>query len=481
MFPVMPAHPTSVLRIAATLGVIGLPRLLPAQQPAAGRDTIGTTVSGEVYDSVTAQPVGGAVVQMVSQTNPAVSFTVVSDSVGRYRIARVPAGTYVLGFIDETLSELGFSSVERPLEVGAAPVDDVALATPGAATIRARICGPSSPNDSTGVMVGFVRDAATGMPLGLSTVVVVWREVVIDKAGIHSGRRQIPAKTAPTGWFAICGLPTDAPLETRAELGARATGFIEVNVPLHGVLVRDFDLGADTATTAGSQVAATPLGEPIRRGTAHLMGTVRDSLGRLLEGAHVTLWGSNTTITNADGRFDLSALPSGTSTFESQYIGYEPVRRVVDLAPGRTDTLHIVMDKRVQVLAGVRVYADTSTPMKLRGFEERRKHGPGYYYTAADIAKANPLVLTDFFFRVPGIRVQPVSGLDYQLLSTQGAGFGGPCAPSIWIDGVSSDMTLGVNEMVQPDEVAGIEVYDAATAPPAYQRGACGVVLIWTK
>lgn len=469
-------------RLAAMLIAVGLAAApVAGQQPIPARDTAGTDVSGTVYDSVQAAPIGGAVVQMVSQSNPARSFTTMSDSVGHYHIAHVAPGTYVLGFVDETLSEVGLGTIERVVEVGATPVDHVALAIPGSLALHDRICGPSRASDSSGVMVGFVRDASTGTPLGPSTVVVVWRELTIDKAGIHSDRRQVPGKTAPTGWFAICGLPSGAPLETRAELGARASGFIEVNVPLHGVLVRDFAVGNDTATAAGRQTAASPLGEPIRHGTARVLGTVRDSTGRLLEGAQVTLWGSGTAASNADGHFDLRSLPSGTGTLESRYVGFEPARRVVDLAPGRIDTVSVVMDKPVQVLAPVRVYADAATSMKLRGFDDRRQHGPGSYYTAAEIAKASPLVLTDFFYRVPGIRVQPTSGLDYTLLSTHGAGMGGSCAPAIWVDGVLEDQSIGVNQMLEPNEVAGIEVYDAATVPPEYQRGPCGAVLIWTK
>lgn len=398
-----------------------------------------------------------------------------------YSIAHVPPGTYVVGFLDETLSEVGLSMIEERLDVGTMPVDHLRLAIPGGRAMHDKICGPSKASDSSGVMVGFVRDASSGVPLGLSTVVVIWRELTIDNTGIHNDRRQVPGKTSPTGWFAMCGLPSGTPLETRAEHGSRATGFIQVDVPLHGMLVRDFDMGTDTATAADGQTPASSLGDGIRHGTARIVGTVRDTTGRFLQGAHVTLWGSGTTVTDASGRFDLDSLRSGTGTIEARYLGFEPKQKLVDLAPGRTDTVHVVMSKPVRVLSGVRVYADPATTMKLKEFEDRRKHGIGRYYTDLDIAKARPLLLTDFFYLVPGIRVQSQSGLDYQLLSTHGASIHGACAPDLWIDGVHMDTTFSVNEMVRPDDVAGIEVYDAASAPPEYLRGACGAILIWTK
>ncbi len=471
------------LRVVAISAAIALvaPRLASAQRPTASDTVAGTVVSGDVYDSVRTVAVGGAVVQLVSVPNPALSFSARSDSLGRYSIAHVPPGKYLIGFVDPTLSELGLSMIEEQLDIGATPIDHVRLAIPGQHAMHDKICGPSKASDSSGVMVGLVRDASTGMPVGLSTVVVIWRELTIDKAGLHNDRRQAPAKTTPTGWFALCGLPFGTPLETRAEFGARTTGFIEVEVPLHGVLERNFDMGTDTAAAADVHTAASPLGDAMRHGTARLAGTVRDSAGRFLQGAHVTLWGSGTTVTDARGRFDLDSLPSGTGTIEARYLGFEPKQAVVDLAPGRTDTVHVVMSKTVKVLAAVRVYADRATTAKLREFEARRKHGIGRYYTDLDIAKARPMLLTDFFYLVPGIRVQSQSGLDYQLLSTQSASIRGPCAPDVWIDGVRMDTGFSVNEMVRPDQVAGIEVYDAASTPPEYLVGACGAILIWTK
>ncbi len=469
------------LRIAAMTAAIALaaPAAVFTQQATAPDTSAGTEISGVVYDSIDVAPIGDAMVQMVSQTNSALSFTTTSDSLGRYRIAHVPPGKYVLGFLDENLAEFGLNAVERLVEVGAAPVDHLTLAIPGSAAMHDRICGPATPGDSSSVMVGFVRDAASGTPLGLSTVVAVWNHVAVDARGLHNDRQEVPAKTAPSGWFAVCGLPSDRPLEARAELGGRATGFVEVRLPKHGVLVRDFDMGADSALAADAGIAASPLGEPLRHGTARLVGTVTDSTGRLLEGAHLTVWGSSTGATNADGLFALDSLPSGTSTLEAQYLGFEPVRRVVDLAPGHTDTVRVTMSKAVQVLAAVKVTSKMGL-MRYQEFDERRKTGTGHYYTEADVAKTHPLYLSDFFYQVPGIRVQPVSGADYELLSTQGGDLNSLCNPAIWIN----DMRLtqgGLNQMVQPDEIAGIEVYDGATAPQRYKDGECGVIIIWTK
>jgi hypothetical protein len=442
-------------------------------------DTAGTAVTGDVYDSVDVAPIGDAMVQLVSQANEAVTFTTTSDSAGHFRIAHVPPGKYLLGFLDESLSELGLTSVERVVEVGAAPVDHMMLAIPGAGVMHDRICGSGKAGDSSAVMVGFVRDAATGTPLGASTVVAVRRQVTIDDGGVHNDRREVPAKTAPSGWFAVCGLPSDRPLEVRAELGGRATGFIEVNLSRHGILIRDFDVGSDSAVASSAESSASPLGEPLRHGTARLAGVVTDSSGRLLEGAHVTVWGSSTGVTSATGNFTLDSLPSGTSTLEAQYLGFQPVRLVIDPAPGRTDTVRLVMSKAVRVLAAVQVTSKMAL-MRYHEFDERRKTGTGHYYTAADVTKNKPEYLSDFFYMVPGIRVMPIDGADFTLVSTHGGGITSMCSPAIWINNIQFRQG-GLNQMVLPEDVTGIEVYDASNAPPRYRIGGCGVILIWTK
>ena len=210
-----------------------------------------------------------------------------------------------------------------------------------------------------------------------------------------------------------------------------------------------------------------------------MVGVVTDTTGRLLEGAHVSLWGASASVTNVDGRFALDSLPAGTGTLEAQYLGFEPVRKVVDLAPGRLDSVRIIMSKAVRVLSAVQITSKRGL-MRYREFDDRRQTGTGHYYTGADVTKTNPLLLSDFFYRVPGIRVQPVSGVDYELLSTQGGGINNLCSPTVWINDVQLQQG-GLNQMVQPDEVVGIEVYDASTAPPRYKVGQCGVIIIWTK
>ena len=47
----------------------------------------------------------------------------------------------------------------------------------------------------------------------------------------------------------------------------------------------------------------------------------------------------------------------------------------------------------------------------------------------------------------------------------------------MYIPGAASDVSI----LAKPSEVAGIEVYKGADAPPEFQKGGCGALVIWTK
>lgn len=482
--------------VTAALLAVALPLLLSsafatarAQQtaapaasgsPAAPADTTPVTVDGAVYDSLRAAPLAGATVQLIDQTHPAHAFSVTTDTVGDFRIPNVPPGTYVIGFLDPELDELGLSSIERPLVVGGAPTVHVVLDVPGAVAIRTTFCGAQARTDSTGMMLGFVRDADDGLPIGNAGVAVVWWEIVLDQHGLHRNRREVPAKASSAGWFAICGLPTDGTMEARAELGKRITSFVDVAIPPRGLVIRDFSLGNDTAVVAAHDSLGSPLGDPVRHGTAQLAGTVYDPSGKPLHGAHVTVWGAGATGLSDDaGRFLFQRLPSGTQTLEANYLGFAPQRMVIDLASGRTDTVAVRMTKPVQVLSSVHVYGKKSNLGHLDDFLRRRQQGLGHYLTAQDIAQRQPYQVTDLFYTMPGMRVVPTSGFEYGIVSTQA---GDACYPSVYIDGAPViDAAKSLNDFLQPADIRGIEVYDAATTPAEYRLGNCGVVLIWTK
>jgi hypothetical protein len=309
----------------------------------------------------------------------------------------------------------------------------------------------------------------------------------VDK-GIRTDRRQVPVKSNDEGWYALCGVPTDAPIAARAELGKDASGYVEISVPPNGVLHRDFNIprGAAAVAVADSAAAGAGIaGAQLRHGSARLAGIVQNAQGHPLAGAQVMVWGSGISgSTGDDGSFTLAGLPAGTQALEARYVGYAPRRVVVDLASNQTRSVTVTLDERTEVLDQVTVYGKERKGRRdINGFLERRKHGTGHFFTRADIAQMRPFEFTDIMRRVPGIKLVPTSYFDYTILSSRGVGVNpsGTCQPTSFVDGARLVDDTGINTMIRPGDIAGIEVYAGPSeVPPQYSDGNCGSILIWT-
>jgi hypothetical protein len=472
------------LTLLAALALAGAPATRAGAQETTPRDTLATTVSGTVYDSLAGKPLAGALVQLAEKGKGARVLIDTSGADGDFELAGVPPGSYIIGFFHSVLDSLGLGVTPRPLEIaGTAPVN-VSLAIPSAATLRSLLCPPSAASDSSGLLIGFVRDADKGIPLAGASVVVMWRELVVDD-GIHTTRREIPVKTNSEGWYALCGLPTDGPITARAELGKDASGFIEISVPPHCMLHRDFGIPRDSAvvTVAVDDSAGAAAGQTVRRGSARLTGSVRDEKGRPLSGAQLLVWGSEVTgSTGEDGTFTLADLPAGTQALEVRYVGYAPERVTVDLVSHATRSVTVTLDKKVDLLGQVTIYGKPSRRQRdLTGFFQRSKSGFGHFLTRADIEKRHPFQFTDLFRMIPGFMVVRDTGFGYRIISTRGSGFSGTCQPSVYIDGMRIYDVGDIDGIVIPSDVAGVEAYaGAAGAPPQYASHGCGSILIWT-
>jgi outer membrane cobalamin receptor len=154
----------------------------------------------------------------------------------------------------------------------------------------------------------------------------------------------------------------------------------------------------------------------------------------------------------------------------------------VNLSRARPASVAVTVSDRVTTLESVVVQADRTQLQKdYTGFTERAKRGGfGRFITEADISKRSAFVVTDVLRTTPGLQVVPNGGLGYTVLGRGG------CMPDLFIDGTRVlDGTAQIDQMVQPTEVGGIEVYTSgAGAPPQLQGAggsACGVVAIWTK
>jgi hypothetical protein len=440
-------------------------------------------VTGIVFDSLGARPLGDATVQLIESTPGRHSYAASSDSLGRFAIDSVHAGNYIVGFLHPLLDTLGITAPYDSISVAEGSEMRVALAVPGERPLARAICGNPPRKDSTGMLVGHVNDAVTGAPLAGSTVTLQWLMLVFGSGGPHTETRYLKASTSGEGWFAMCGLNEDE-YQLHVEKGTRSTGLIEVAIRSHDIARLSLLLGADPSTPAHDSTS---------RSGASLSGTVTTHDRRPLEGVQVVVDGSTASATtDARGDFFLSGLPDGTRMAEARALGYEPVR--VRVEPSRAEPRNVViaMGKRVETLDAVTVYGKENRRMRdLTGFTERKQKGFGRFMTQREIDERNVLSACELLRRFPGVTVMDdgtsggcTANIRGSTTGVSPLGTGAVphfCEPTVYEDNVQFGGTLSqFTRSVLPKDIMGIEVYSSATEPPQF-FGPCGAIVVWTR
>ena len=480
----------------------------PTSAPAAPTGARAMAVFGVVYDSLSNAPLAQATVQFVSEADRARAYSTETDSLGRYRLTGLTPGRYVAGFLHADVDALGVEL--RPSMINLLP-DTAAqfdFGVPGSRTLLPALCGPNNPagrNSATstdeslnallqpklpGALTGSVRDAETGAPLPGAKVVVTWKEIRSTGGALVNASRRVPAVVRPDGGFVACGLPSDVDLVASAEAKGRHAGLVDVRLDAGRLARRDFVLGdslnatvvalPDTAAVREGRLANPVI---VARGRARLTGVVRTPDGRPVNGATVMVYGTDATAkTSENGTFALSGLPAGTYSAEVRAIGYSPKRVAVNLSGTRVASVAIPLDQRVQQIQGVVVQAErTKLEKDFTGFLDRAKHGQGHYITEDQLAVRQAIQFTDVLRMTPGIRVVPNGSMGY---AVQGRG---NCTPDIYLDGMPIvDGASSLNDLVNPNDVSGVEIYNGgATTPVQFQGtaggGSCGTVVVWSK
>jgi hypothetical protein len=440
--------------------------LLAAAAAPAAAQTGGGSIRGVVHDSLLAGgPLAGAVVELFELGRRSAT-----DARGGFRFDGVPAGRHTLSFSHPSLAALGFPPPERVVELGAGVDVSVVLATPSPGGILARLC-PGRREPGTGVLLGRMLDPATGAAAPGGEVAADWQETTLGPAGLARRPRAVGAAADSLGRYRLCGVPLDVPvlLSTRTAAGQGAP--LAHDMADRPVAVRDL-APAPTDSTAPR--------------TGLVTGTVRADDGRPLPGALVTLLGAGGGArTDSAGRFRLPAVPPGSYTVDARAIGYARGLVAAEPRPGTPDSVTVTLARLPTELPEVRVTAEAEADRT--GFETRRARGVGYYIGRDDIRRRGTVRTEDLFKAVPGIRVQPIGGTDYQLLATRGGtGLSTTCAPVVFIDGfrVPLDPETGSGLPVLPEEIHGIEIYQSASETPVRYRPvgtSCAVVLVWTR
>jgi hypothetical protein len=144
------------------------------------------------------------------------------------------------------------------------------------------------------------------------------------------------------------------------------------------------------------------------------------------------------------------------------------------------------------VLPGVDVTAESRRPdLDRSGFYDRQRVSTGTFYTREQIEQRNPLRPSHMLQGIPGLRFAATHGTGqaiwFRMYERRGQdGRVIPCGPRLFVDGMlvhvgGLDNPLLIDEFVNIQDVAGIEVYRGAVEVPAQYGGAessCGVLVI---
>jgi carboxypeptidase family protein len=468
----------------------------PAAPPpaAAAQDTTRPALGsllGTVFDSIHSKPLIGATVFVigsprVGSTNDRGLFTVDSLSPGMHRVH----------VVHELLDSLGISMVTDSFEVAGGQRKILELAVPSSETLVGLSCPVATRRLGPSAIVGRLLDADTDQPVAGARISFAWSEI-----SLADGLKRMPRVRVATanadGVYRICGIPSEVEGTLQAEKTGITTAEIKVTFVGQPLVIQGMRIGNANTVARGERDStansARNVGEQrfsavnYQKGQAILRGKVVNANGTPMPNARVEVEGAVTppVLTNAEGAFTLTELPSGTQSVVARQMGFAPVSQAVDLSAREPTNTVITMSKAVTMLDPVVVTAQTDRGLETIGFTKRSKGMSGYFFTSDDVMKRGPNMMTDFYRTVPSLRVVPVSPYDYAVESSRGNQLGGSCV-KYWLDGSPFDAVFpgDVDRMIPPYEVAAIEVYNGSTVPIEFTNANssnCAVIVIWSK
>ena len=468
------AVPTFLATVVAT----ALAQPLSAQTktptpPSAAAPKTGTSaIMGVVLDSLNGRFLSRADV-IVDGAKKAL----VTDSVGRFRLDSIPAGTYQVGVFHPMLDTLGISLATQPFHVGPDSVSFIVLSVPSAATIIRRAC-PVRParSQGTSAVIGHVTDPETLQPVSGADVSIAWMQLEVSKEiGVRRTPRVLRDSTDAQGSFRICGVPSSV----KATLQAKKRGAVTAEIPI--------ELGDAESELFARTLLLSAVDSGVKTGNATVSGRVVLEGAPSNGGSRVEVMGTDVVVlTNENGDFTIRNLPSGSQVLLARHLGFGAETVPVDLSSHTQQKVTIKLPKFVAVMDPVTVTARRQGSLDKTGFNQRMKSGMGYYLGPQQIQQLHPNRVTDILRTVPSLRVS-YSAQGETVESSRGVSSftGGGCIQYFVDDSPWQSTSPGdVNQFINGNEVVAVEVYNGPGTPGQYTRagqGDCTTIVLWTK
>ena len=453
--------------------VAGVATSASAQVPASPAASPYAVIEGVAVDSLHNDLLRGALISVDGVSTP--TFT---DSLGKFRIDSVPPGSRRVHVLHAILDTIGIALQTPLIELKAGEQHHLVLAIPSVATVVAARCTEGERRIGPAALLGVVQFAESETPAAGSKVTLEFVEIRVSGKTVQSIPFRRIATVSESGRFKLCGLPDDLSGSLIAVNGVDSTNTIGIRLSSRiGIIGLELP---EPFETAPASPGATTTATTVRRGSAILTGRVFDPTGAALPRARVSVNGdSAVALSDAQGRFELRNLRSGTRVLSVRRLGFEPAEVPVSLhARSPTDVI-VKLEQFVVVLDTVRVMALQDRGLERVGFTRRKKMSMGYYLSPDQISRSAAYDLTSLLAMAPMLRRENSGGRS--VLTGRGRGLGGGCV-TWWVDGMQW-MGGGAEDFIRPDEVAAIEVYSSGFTPGEFTRPMrdCETVVVWTK
>ena len=209
---------------------------------------------------------------------------------------------------------------------------------------------------------------------------------------------------------------------------------------------------------------------------------------------------------DSNGAFRFAGLAFGSHVVHVMLLGYQPASAVVTVTGPRPAWVTLRLQSPAQVMPEVEVLGHQVLDLpRFTQAIQRANRNNGAVFTAAEIARENPLETKMLLERLPGVHVND-RGITFSRCQDSGMlprptyGGGGGASASfetsdtrrprtqVYVDGLrltrdeKGEDANQVLKTVNPRSIAVMEVYTGiARIPGEFSEDACAVVAIWTK